>query len=155
MKFWLYNPINFIACGFGSGLIPKAPGTFGTLVAVPICYFGYSWLQTNNFYQWLPLILLTLFVFGIFICSYTSIKIADKDPKQIVFDEIIGYAIAVSQVPITAQNFILAFLLFRFFDIVKPFPIRLVDKKLTGGLGIMLDDVLAGLATCGILIIIN
>ena len=154
-KQWLSNPIRLIACGLGSGLLPKMPGTWGTLLAVPLCYYGFDALNKTAYQQWTIPILLLLFLLGIGICQVVNRQLSRKDAPQIVIDEIVGYAIAVSQLPIDWRWYAMAFVLFRFFDIAKPFPIRLVDKYWHNGFGIMFDDALAGLATCGILILFS
>jgi phosphatidylglycerophosphatase A len=119
-KVW-QDPVYFIAFGFGSGLMPVAPGTWGTLAAVPI------YLLLANC-AWGVYITLTLaaFLMGI-----------------IVWDEIVGYLLTMFLAPVSVGWMVIGFLLFRLFDIWKPQPIGYVDKKVQGGLGIMLDDVLA------------
>jgi len=137
---YLKNPLHCIAVGFGSGLMPKAPGTFGTLAAIPL-YFLISHLDL-----WLYLLItLIVTVVGIYICDYTSKALGVHDHSGIVVDEIAGYFITMIAVPFDWIWVIVGFLLFRFFDILKPWPISWLDKNLHGGLGIMLDDVLAGI----------
>lgn len=136
----LYNPIHLAAVGFGSGLAPKAPGTFGTLAAVPLYYF-LSFLSVEIY---LAVIVIGSLV-GIWICHITSRDMGVHDHKAIVWDEFIGYWITMLMVPFSIQWAIVGFILFRFFDIVKPYPICWLDKKVDGGLGIMIDDIVAGL----------
>jgi len=139
MKFNLSNPVHFLALGFGSGLSPKAPGTFGTLAAVPI--FLLLSLAPSIIY------LLSVFlvcVFGIYICGRTAKDIGVHDHGAIVWDEIAGYLITMLFIPISWQSILVGFLLFRIFDIVKPWPISYIDKNMHGGLGIMFDDIIAG-----------
>ncbi len=136
---YLKNPLHLIATGFGSGLMPKAPGTFGTLVAIPL------YLLINNFDFWFYiLITLAITILGVFVCDYTSKALKVHDHSGIVIDEIAGYFITMIAVPFDWVWVVAGFLLFRFFDILKPWPISWLDKNVHGGLGIMLDDVLAG-----------
>lgn len=135
----LSNPIHLVAVGFGSGLAPKAPGTFGTLVAVPIYYF-LSFLTVEIYLAVLVLCSLA----GFLICHVTSRDMGVHDHKAIVWDEFVGYWITMLMVPFNFQWAIVGFILFRFFDILKPFPICWLDKNVHGGLGIMIDDIVAG-----------
>lgn len=136
----LLNPLHLLSLGFGSGLAPVAPGTFGTLVAVPF-YLLLAQLS-------LPCYLLAVnlgFAIGVYICQYTSDALGVHDHGGIVWDEFVGYWITMIAVPFAWQWILLGFVLFRGFDIVKPWPVKIADKKIKGGFGIMLDDVLAGL----------
>ena len=142
--FRLSDPIQFLAVGFGSGLAPKAPGTFGTLAAIPVYLLMVSFLST-------PLYLIgTLLacVVGIWICGKAADAVNVHDHPAIVWDEIAGYLVTMAFVPVNLTNIVLGFALFRVFDILKPWPISIADKKLHGGSGIMLDDVLAGVFAC-------
>ena len=137
----LRSPMHLLSLGFGSGLSPHAPGTMGTLVAVPM----YLLLSRLDLIVYL-MVILGGFVLGIYACQYTSKALGVHDHSGIVWDEIIGYWITMIAIPSLTWQWILAgFVLFRFFDIVKPWPINLADKHLSGGFGIMFDDVLAGL----------
>ncbi len=141
-----------IATGFGVGKIPFAPGTFGSLLAVLM------WIVINNLFTpfELPLIifwvilLISLLILGIFSAEFYSKKIGKDDAKEIVIDEICGqlltFLIAVIFVDVVHDYLLifLAFVFFRLFDITKPFIIGIVDKDVKGGIGVMLDDVLAG-----------
>jgi phosphatidylglycerophosphatase A len=138
----LRNPIHLLAVGFGSGLAPKAPGTFGTLAAIPLVWLA----QQSGNVGYLVLTLLVV-IAGIGICSYTAKAIGEHDSPAIVWDEIAGYMVAFIGLPWSWQNLVLAFVLFRLLDITKPGPIGWCDRKLQGGLGIMADDVVAGVAT--------
>ena len=138
----LGSPSGFLAFGFGSGLSPIAPGTVGTLAAIPIALALKS-LDTPGFW----IVLSLLFLSGVKLCADTSRKLGVHDHGGIVWDEIVGYCLAVAFVPLQWQWFLAAFVLFRFFDIVKPWPIRQIDKKISGGFGIMMDDVVAALFT--------
>ena len=135
----LLNPAHFLSFGFGSGYMPVAPGTFGTLAAIPV-FVLLSQLSTLNY----VIILSVMFLAGIYLCGYTSRALGVHDHKGIVWDEVVGYMITMCMVAPTLTNMIAGFVLFRLFDIWKPWPIHLLDRHVHGGLGIMLDDVLAG-----------
>ena len=136
----LANPIHLLAFGFGAGLSPKAPGTVGTVVAVLI----YLVLPSMQPVIYAGLILLS-FVFGIWICGKTSEDLGVHDHGGIVWDEFVGYWVTMFMAPSGLFWVLLGFVLFRLLDIFKPWPIKWSDKELAGGLGIMLDDVLAGI----------
>ncbi len=142
----LLNPVHLLAVGFGSGLSPKAPGTAGTLVAIPLFL-----LVADLPLIWYMAIVVIGFLLGIYLCEATSKALGVHDHSGIVWDEIIGFFITMTLVPLTWYWLLAGFLLFRFFDIVKPWPIRQADKNLHGGFGIMFDDVLAGLYALGCL----
>lgn len=133
------NPIHFLAFGFGFGLAPVAPGTFGTLVAIPIYYL----LMGLPVWAYIAIVV-ALFLFGIFLCETTSNNLKVHDHSGIVWDEIVGYLITMIAAPRGWQWMILGFILFRFFDILKPWPIKMIDARIKGGFGIMFDDVVAG-----------
>jgi len=143
----LSDPILFLAFGFGSGLAKKAPGTMGTLAAIPIYWL---FAQTNLFVYSLLTLIVT--VAGIPICDIAAKKLDEHDFGGIVWDEIAGYLITMWLVPFSWQAMVLGFILFRFFDILKPWPIKWIDRQVHGGLGIMLDDVLAGVFAGGLLL---
>ncbi len=128
----------FLAFGLGSGLSPFAPGTMGTLVAIPFI-FPLRGLGVTGF--WLALIL--LFAFGVWLCGRVSQKLGVHDHGGIVWDEWLGFWLTAAFIPLTWPWLLAAFVLFRVFDILKPWPIRQLDKKVEGGLGIMIDDVVA------------
>ena len=136
----LANPIHLLAFGFGAGLSPKAPGTMGTIVAVLI----YLLLPSMPPIIYAGLVLLS-FVFGIWICGKTAEDLGVHDHGGIVWDEFVGYWITMFMAPNGLFWVLLGFVLFRLLDIFKPWPIKWADKELAGGLGIMLDDVLAGI----------
>jgi phosphatidylglycerophosphatase A len=136
----LKNPWHFIALGMGSGLCPKAPGTMGSLVVVPLCML----LLYLPDYITMMLCVLTLLV-GTYAASVTEKDMGMHDNSAIVIDEFLGMFISVLFFPPLWYLALLAFVLFRVFDILKPFPIGYIDKRVKGGLGVMLDDVLAGL----------
>ncbi|MEO1248038.1 MAG: phosphatidylglycerophosphatase A [Pseudomonadota bacterium] len=136
----LTDPVHFLAFGFGTGLAPKAPGTFGSLPAIPL-----FWLSQD--YGLLPQLGFAAagFIFGIWLCGLSAKKIGVHDHGGIVWDEIVGMYLTLLAAPPGLAGWVAAFVLFRFFDIVKPWPIRDLDHRLRGGLGIMLDDLLAAL----------
>lgn len=136
----LKDPIVFIALGLGSGLSPKAPGTAGTLMAVPLVYF----LQQQSPFVYT---LVTLFVLltGSWVCGYAAKKLQAHDHPAIVYDEVAGFLITMYLVRADWILMALGFILFRFFDAVKPWPISWCDKNIHGGFGIMFDDFVAGL----------
>jgi phosphatidylglycerophosphatase A len=141
--------ILFLASGFGAGYSPVAPGTIGTLVAIPI-YLFFSRIPFPIY----ELTLLTVFFFASWISNKAQKDWGKKDHPRIVIDEILGFLVTMLWVPKTALLIILGFFLFRFFDIVKPPPIRLAEKA-KGGYGVVLDDVLAGVYSNIILQIIS
>jgi phosphatidylglycerophosphatase A len=136
----LTNPIHFIAFGFGSGLAPKAPGTFGTLVAIPI-YLLLEPLSLINF----VIVLTLLSLFSFYIAGKSAQLLGVHDHGGIVIDEICGYLVTMALAPAGWQWVICGFILFRIFDILKPWPINLLDKKVSGGIGIVVDDLMAGI----------
>lgn len=142
----LTDPILFLAFGFGSGLARFAPGTFGTVAAIPL-----YWLFAQTDLIVYSLLTVTATVAGVRICGIAADKLGEHDFGGIVWDEIAGLLITLWLAPFSWQNLVAGFILFRFFDIVKPWPIRWIDKKVTGGLGIMLDDVLAGVFAAAVL----
>lgn len=145
----LATPSGLLAFGFGSGLSPVAPGTMGTLVAIP---FAVAMKTMPPVGFWI--VLLLMFFVGIEICNRVSRKLGVHDHGGIVWDEIVGYCLSIAFVPLQWQWFLAAFVIFRFFDIYKPWPIRQLDRKVSGGLGIMIDDVLAGIFTIVVLAVV-
>ena len=137
----LKDPVVFVALGFGSGLSPWAPGTAGTLIAIPL----YLFISTFDSAIYLAITALVSLL-GIWVCAYTSSKLNIHDHPSIVIDEIAGYFITMILAPTGLIWVLLGFVLFRIFDILKPWPISWIDKNVRGGLGIMLDDVVAGFA---------
>ncbi|NIB39048.1 phosphatidylglycerophosphatase A [Pseudomaricurvus alkylphenolicus] len=136
----LARPVHLLAFGFGSGLSPKAPGTVGTLAAVPL-YLAIAQLPLSSYL----LVLVLTFLAGVYICDRTARDLGVHDHGGIVWDEFVGYWIAMFAAPSGWLWPLLGFIWFRLFDIWKPWPISWADKRVGGGLGIMLDDVLAGL----------
>ncbi len=134
------DPRYFLAFGLGAGLSPWAPGTMGTLVALPVFW----WLSPlSPLVYWL--VVLLLFVIGVCLCQVTAAGLGVHDHPGIVWDEIVGYLVAMAGMPADVGWMLAGFVLFRFFDIVKPWPIRVIDARMGGGLGIMFDDLLAGI----------
>jgi phosphatidylglycerophosphatase A len=136
----LRNPSCAVAFGFGLGLLPWMPGTFGALLALPL-----GWLMRG-----LPMVsaagvVLALVALGIFVSNRVEQVLGTHDHGAIVWDEVCGALIVLLTVPPSIAWWIAAFVAFRVFDIVKPWPIRLVDERLPGGLGVMMDDVVAGI----------
>ncbi len=132
--------IPFLATGCYLGYLPFAPGTFGTLLAIPLI-----WINTHLAY-----LEKLIFIFGIiflflFIVQLYLIDSKQNDPSEVVLDEVVGFLIAMFWLPLTWQSLLLGFMLFRFFDIVKPFPISYIDKNVKGAVGVFADDLLAGL----------
>jgi phosphatidylglycerophosphatase A len=142
----LRHPVDFLALGFGSGLVPQGPGTAGTIVAIPL----YLLLAPLPLAVYLALVGM-LFVIGIPICEHTARRMGVHDHPAIVWDEIVGYLATMTFAPAGWPWIIAGFALFRLFDIAKPWPIRLLDRKVGGGLGIMIDDLLAAVFAAAVL----
>ncbi|MGB1309784.1 MAG: phosphatidylglycerophosphatase A [Leucothrix sp.] len=142
----LRSPVHFLAFGFGSGLSPIAPGTVGTLVAV-LCYLFLQSLDLQSY----SLITLAVCLAGVWICGKSSEMLGVHDHGGIVWDEFAGYLITMIAAPPGWIWIVVGFILFRLFDIFKPWPIQWADEHVEGGLGIMLDDILAGLASFAVL----
>ncbi len=138
-RFILAHPARFLAFGFGSGLSPKAPGTFGTLVAIPLYALLIALLPEPM--VWGAIVVMC--IAGIWICDVAGKALGVADHGGIVWDEIASFCIVLAVVPKTPLWWAIAFGLFRLFDIWKPFPIRQLDARTHSGLGVMLDDVLA------------
>lgn len=140
------DPVQLAACGFGSGLAPVAPGTFGTLAAVPL----YVLLSGLPLAVYLVLVALACAA-GVWICESANRTLGGEDHSGIVWDEICGYLIAMAGAPPGWHWVVAGFVLFRLFDIIKPWPIGAVERRVGGGLGVMLDDMVAGAMACGCL----
>ncbi len=142
----LKEPVNFFALGFGSGLSKYAPGTMGTLVAVPL----YLLLQPLSLANYIAVAIAVTLV-GIWLCDRSAKMLGVHDHPGIVWDEIAGYLLTMIAAPAGWQWIVLGFVLFRLFDIWKPWPIKLIDRQVEGGFGIMMDDVVAALFAWGVL----
>lgn len=141
-RFLFAHPAHFIALGGGAGLAPKAPGTWGTLVVVPLFYVLNIAGMTNVVSLAMVAIVL-LFAIGIWASSVTSRNLGVADHGGIVIDEIVAFLLVLMLTPNTFAWWIAAFIIFRAFDIVKPWPISVADKHIKGGFGVMFDDLLA------------
>jgi phosphatidylglycerophosphatase A len=128
-----------IAFGFGSGLSPYAPGTIGTLVAIPLV-----WLCSLTGDMGYTLLLVLSIMIGIPVCTAVSQEMGGGDQGAIVWDEVAGFLVTMAFIPLSWSTLLAGFILFRLFDILKPWPIGYLDKKVKGGVGIMLDDLIAG-----------
>jgi phosphatidylglycerophosphatase A len=135
-----------LATGFYSGYIPVASGTFGTLVAIPLCYLASRWGTLG------ALLLLVVFTAAaVWSAGLAERFFGEKDSGRIVVDEMAGFLVTLLFVPWRLETVIVGFLVFRFMDIFKPFPIRLLEKRLPGGWGVVGDDLLAGLYANGVM----
>ncbi len=142
----LTSPVHLLAFGFGSGLAPKAPGTFGTLAAIPF----YLLLAMLPLWAYGLLVVIAA-IAGVWICGESSRRLGVHDHGGIVWDEFVGLWITLLAVPPGWLWLVLGFGLFRLFDIWKPWPIRIADRQVSGGFGIMLDDILAGVFALAVL----
>ena len=136
----LGNPVHLLAFGFGAGCSPRAPGTMGTLVAVAI----YLPLASLDWFTYL-LVVVAISAFGVWLCGRAAAELGVHDHPGIVWDEIAGYLVTMIAAPAGWAWLVVGFVLFRLFDIWKPWPIGWLDRHVHGGAGIMLDDLLAGL----------
>ena len=134
------DPVHWLAFGFGTGLLPKAPGTFGSLPGLLL-----AWLTLPLALEWRLAVALALILAGIWICGESARRLGIHDHPGIVWDEITGMYLTLLVAPTQIAFWALAFGLFRLFDIWKPWPIRDLDHRLAGGVGIMLDDLVAAL----------
>lgn len=150
----LRDPVHFLAFGFGSGLAPKAPGTVGTLVALPL-FVALHFAGVAAYVA----VTAALFAAGVWICGESARRLGVHDHGGIVLDEIVAFLVTMTPVflfpipePLWRWLWLGAgFGLFRFFDIVKPWPVNLADRHVHGGLGIMLDDLLAAIYAAAVL----
>lgn len=140
------SPAQFFAFGFGSGLAPTGPGTVGTLAAVPF-YLLLAQLSPLSY----TLAVIASAVFGVWICGLASRQLQVHDHGGIVWDEFVGYWITMWMLPPDWLWVVAGFFVFRVFDIAKPWPVGYLDRKVEGGLGIMVDDIMAGLMACATL----
>lgn len=148
-KFLLSHPAHFLAFGFGAGLLPRAPGTWGTLVAFPL----FALAQFGGTMAVLATAIL-FFVVGVWASGVAGRALGIADHGGIVIDEIAAFLLVLAATPAAFAWWLMAFLLFRMFDIFKPWPIRWADRNIKGGFGVMFDDVLAaGYTIAGILLL--
>lgn len=136
----LTNPNHLFAFGFGSGLAPKAPGTFGTLAAIPVFWL----IQDLSWPLYLSWLVVT-FILGVYWCDRSAKALGVHDHGGIVWDEMVGYWLTMFFAPVGWLWILGGFVLFRFFDILKPWPINIIDRRVGGGFGIMVDDIVAAL----------
>lgn len=140
----------FIGFGFGSGLAPFAPGTFGTVVALPLAYL---WLIMTHLPAWSLIVAgLIILPIGIKICSLCERDLGVPDYGGIVIDEIGAMILILGCIPFQAAYWIVAFILFRLLDAIKPFPISWFDRRFHGGFGIMLDDYIAAVIAIAVMV---
>lgn len=139
----LRHPFGWIACGFGSGLSPVAPGTAGSLVAL------LPWLALRELpLPWIVVALAAAFALGVVACDWAVRRLWISDPGAVVWDEFVGQWIALSPLLFVSRDawwILCGFVLFRIFDIAKPWPVSWADRKIAGGFGVMLDDAIAGI----------
>ena len=152
LRFLLAHPAHLVACGFGSGLSPFAPGTVGTLFAWGSFLLLRPWLNDVE----MGALLALSFVIGIFAVHKTGRDLGVCDHGSIVWDEFIGMWITLMAIPVISWQWVLAgFVVFRIFDMWKPWPIRWFDRNIHGGMGIMVDDIIAGVISAGILYVVG
>jgi len=137
--FLLRHPAHFIALGFGAGLAPAAPGTFGTLLALPIAAALWRYAGDAGF----AIAIVALFALGVWAAAVTGRNLGVPDHGAIVWDEVVAFLLVLFFVGSDGVRVVFAFVLFRLFDIVKPPPIRQLDAALKNGFGVMADDILA------------
>ncbi len=140
-EFLFRHPAHFLALGFGSGLAPKAPGTFGTLAALPFFFLAHLVGGQTA----VLLVAAIFFVVGIWASDVAGKALGVSDHGSIVVDEIAAYLLVLAFAPLSIAGVIVAFILFRVFDIVKPWPISVADRRIKGGFGVMFDDLLAAI----------
>ena len=139
LAFMFRHPAHLVALGFGAGLSPWAPGTLGTLVAIPIALLLRRYAGDIEYVS----VLVLLFGIGVWASQVTGRELGQPDHGGIVIDEVVAFLLVLFFTGVTVERIAIAFALFRFFDIVKPPPIRQLDARMKNGLGVMLDDLLA------------
>jgi phosphatidylglycerophosphatase A len=138
-RFLVRHPAHFIALGGGVGLLPIAPGTFGTLLALPLFWVVSPWLGSIE----LLLLIAAMFITGVWACGKTGQALGIADHGGMVWDEIVAFMLVLFFMPNSPYWQAFAFLLFRLFDILKPPPIRYYERTFKGGFGVMIDDIVA------------
>ena len=146
---WYRQPTLILASGFGTGYAPVVPGTVGTLVAIPLW-----WLCSGLAPVIYGLISLAGFMLGVWVCSRAMSITGEHDNPEIVIDEVVGYFVALAFVPIDTVWVIVSFFVFRVFDVFKPWPINWLDRNVSGGFGVMLDDLVAGVFTAVVVMLL-
>lgn len=137
------NAIRFLATGGFVGYLPKMPGTYGTIVGV-----GLTFLSARFFSPLMHMAFVSLFVFfSVMVCTFYESFNEGHDRQEVVIDEIAGFMVASMWIPLRWEFWLLAFVIFRILDMTKPYPISYLDEKIEGGLGVVVDDLAAGLAT--------
>lgn len=149
------QPVLFFALGFGSGLLPKAPGTWGSVLALGLYCIIFPKLSLN----WATVVLLVSFLVGIWFCAAAAAELGAHDHGAVVWDEFVGQWMVVLYLQHIGglsllSSLSIGFVLFRLFDIVKPWPIRWFDRNVHGGLGVMLDDVLAAIMAISVVFVV-
>ena len=140
MSLQMRNPVHLLAAGFGSGLTAKAPGTAGTVLGV-LVYLPLSGLPVASYVG----LCIALFIAGVWICGRAADDLNEHDHPSIVYDEVVGYLVTMVALPVQWPWIVAGFTLFRIFDIIKPWPISVLDRRVKGGFGIMIDDLAAAL----------
>ena len=138
-RFLVAHPAHFIALGFGVGLAPRAPGTFGTLLGWAMFLVMYEWLSPLA----IAYLAIPLFFLGIWACDVTGRHLGVQDHGSMVWDEVVAFLLVLAILPASLEWQAAGFVLFRAFDILKPPPIRSLERRYKGGFGVMLDDLLA------------
>lgn len=150
-KISLFHPAKFIGTWFGTGLAPKAPGTFGSIAALPFAWGIQQYYGSHALFAASIIAFFAGWVACHFYMPYTNAK----DPREMVIDEVSGQWLLLSFMPLGVTSYIVGLALFRFFDIVKPWPVSVADRKIGGGFGVMFDDTLAALYPVAIFMIID
>ncbi len=140
------HPIHYLSCGLGSGLLPFMPGTWGSLMAIPFFYL----MVHLHWWQYASCLVLA-FGLGVWLCDFSEKAFRQKDHSSIVWDEMLGMWITLYHTPFHLNTLVVGFILFRIFDIFKPWPINYLQRVAPGGLGIMLDDAAAGVIAWALL----
>jgi phosphatidylglycerophosphatase A len=142
-RFTFAHPARIIALGFGTGLAPVAPGTFGTALAFPIFMLLERWLDA----LWIFAVIVAFFAAGVWACGRTGRDLGVADHSAMNWDEVVAMLLILLLIPAGWQWWLFAFFVFRFFDVLKPPPIRQIDRTMKGGLGVMFDDIVAAFYT--------